>query len=136
MGTIGHRRDFFNYYPKVEFKRLFDQPSKETYSWILQLQTGYTLNIYKYKLGQVASDKCSCGQTETVEHFLLHCPLHEIARNNMELKLSRCTGLYHLDPYDLLGNEDDDNIPNYRENIRRELVQFIRATGRFQLPAK
>ena len=37
-------RDFFNYYPKVDFKRLLDQPSKETYSWILQLQTGYTLN--------------------------------------------------------------------------------------------
>ena len=125
-------RDFYSYCPKVDFKRLFDQPSKEAYSWILQLQTGYTLNSYRYKLGQVTSDMCSCGQTETVEHFLLHCPLHEQARNNMELKLSRSTGLYHLDLHDLLGNEEDDNIPDYRENIRLELTQYIRATGRFQ----
>ena len=62
----------------------------------------------------------------------MQCPLHELARNDIELKLSRSIGLYHLDPYDLLWNEDDDNIPNYRETIRRELVKFIRATGRFQ----
>ena len=40
---------------------------------LIQLQTGSTLNNYKYKLGQVASDSCE----QTVDHFLLHCPLHE-----------------------------------------------------------
>ena len=84
----------------------------------------------------VFSDMCSCGHTGAVEHFLLHCPLHEEARNNMELKLSRSTGLYHLDLHDLLGNEDDDNTPDHRESIRQELTQFIRATGRFQPSAR
>ena len=106
---------------------------KEAYSWMLQLQSGYTqLNGYRNKLNQVPSDKCNCGQTETVVHFLLQCPLYESARNTMELNLSRSTGPYHLDLQILLGTEDDDNIPNFRENIIQELTQYIRATGRFQ----
>ena len=126
-------RDYYNYFPTVEFKRLFDHPNKEAFSWLLQLQSGYSrLNSYRHKMSQVPSDKCGCGQTETVEHFLLQCPLHESARNNLELNLSRSIGLYHLDLHTLLGNEEDDNIPNYRETIMKELTEFFRATGRFQ----
>ena len=59
-------RDYYNYFPTVEFKRLFDQPNKEAFSLLLQLQSGYSrLNSYRHKLGQVPSDKCGCGQTET-----------------------------------------------------------------------
>ena len=60
------------------------------------------------------------------------CPLHEPARNILELNLSQSIGLYHLDLHTLLGNEEGDNIPNYRETIMKELTEFIRATGRFQ----
>ena len=52
-------RDYYNYFPTLEFNRLFDQPNKEAFSWLLQLQSGYTrLNSYRHKLGQVPSDKC------------------------------------------------------------------------------
>ena len=61
----------------------------------------------------------------------MQCALHEQARNILELNLSRSIGLYHLDLRTLLGNEDDDNTPNYRETII-ELTEFIRVTGRFQ----
>ena len=89
-------------------------------------------NAYKCKLGQVTNDKCSCGQTDTVDHFLLQCPLYKQESDLMELKLSRSIGLYPLDLLLLLDNEDDDNIHNFRKTIREELMQFIRATGRFK----
>ena len=47
----------------------------------LQLDTGYTqFSHYRNKLGQVNSDLCRCGQTETTEHYLLQCPLYELPR--------------------------------------------------------
>ena len=64
---------FYKYFPLIDTKRPFDQPSKESYNRILQLQTGYnTLNDYRSKLGQVESNLCKCGQVENIEHFLLH----------------------------------------------------------------
>ena len=30
-------RDYYNYFPTVEFKRLFDRPNKKAFSWLLQL---------------------------------------------------------------------------------------------------
>ena len=73
------------------------------------------LNGYRYKLDPVPSSKCNCGHAETVEHFLLQCPLYKPARNTMELNLIRSTGLYNLDLQTLLGIEEDDNIPNLTE---------------------
>ena len=123
----------YNATPKTESGPPKQKPNKEAYSWMLQLQSGYTqLNGYRNRLNQVPPNKCDCGQTETVEHFLLQCPWYESARNTMELNLSRSTGLYHLDLQILLGIEDDDNIPNFRESIIQEQTQYIRATGRFQ----
>ena len=92
--------------------------------WAIQLQTGYTqLNHYRNTLGQVTTDLCSCGQTETTEHYLLKCLSSHKA---MEMKLSREQGLYHIDLQLLLGNKNDDNIRNYRENIQWELESISR----------
>lgn len=42
---------------------------------LAQLRGGYCrLNAYLFKIGQVDSELCECGNKETVEHFLLECP--------------------------------------------------------------
>ena len=65
-------REFFKYSPYISTQRHFDQPTKQSYSRILQLQTGYNvLNQYRSKLGITESSLCQCGQVEDTEHYLL-----------------------------------------------------------------
>ena len=89
--TIAHvaevGREYYRYVPSITTKKYLDQPPRQSYSRILQLQTGYNiLNHYRSKLGQTESNLCQCGQVEDTEHFLLQCPLQEdpcniLARN-------------------------------------------------------
>ena len=125
-------REYYKYYPSITAQRHFDLPTKQSYSRIIQLQTGYSvLNQYRSKLGQSESSLCQCGQVEDTEHYLLQCPLQEEPRNILARNLGQKLGLYHLDTKELLGSSDHENIPEYRETIRRELADFIEATGRF-----
>ena len=56
---------------------------------MLQLRTGYSkLNDYRHKLGQVETRYCEFGQIETVQHYLLECPLYDEARYTL-MKLHR-----------------------------------------------
>ena len=106
------------YFPSIAAKRPFDKPSKEPYSRILQLQTGYnTLNDYRSKLGQAERNLCKCGQVEDTEHFLLQCPHQDEPCNIMARNLGWKIGLYHLDMQELLGSSDNENIQEYRETI-------------------
>ena len=71
-------RTYHSYFPKVDATRLFDNPTRTAFSQILQLQTGYSqLNEYRHKLGQAKTNQCECGQVETMEHYLIECPLQE-----------------------------------------------------------
>ena len=125
-------REYYKYYPSITAQRHFDLPTKQSYSRIIQLQTGYSvLNQYRFKLGQTESSLCQCGQVEDTEHYLLQCPLQEEPRNILARNLGQKLGLYHLDTKELLGSSNHENIPEYRETIRRELADFIEATGRF-----
>ena len=107
---------------------------------ILQLQTAETgynyLNDYRSKLNQTLTNRCSCGQIEETEHYLLQCPLQDIHRDVMARNLGQRIGLYHLDLQHLLGSESDSNIPGYQETVKWELAEYIRATGRFTSPPK
>ena len=48
---------------------------------ITQLRTGYcTLNEYKYKTGLKDSPDCTCGETESVRHYIEDCKLYESVR--------------------------------------------------------
>ena len=103
-------------------QRHVDLPTKQAYSRLLQLQTGYKLlNLYSSKLGQTKSSLCKCGQVEDTEHVLLRCPLQEKPRNILARNLGQKLGLYHLDMQELLGTSNNENIPEYRETIKRSL---------------
>ena len=60
--------------PKVNKKTIFDFPDRKQYSLIAQLRIGYAkLNDYLNKIGVSETSKCSCGEVETTEHYLLQC---------------------------------------------------------------
>ena len=64
--------------PLVDSIPYLDLPSKDLFPTILQLRTGYySLNEYRFKLNQCESSECVCGEIETVQHFILECPLYE-----------------------------------------------------------
>ena len=106
---------------KVDSKKFLDIPNRKSFCLILQIQTGYSkLNDYRYKLGQCDSNKCTCGEPETPEHFLIDCPNYQQYRETMQLKLSSQLGLNFLDAHTLLSNEEHPELPDWRETIRQD----------------
>ena len=66
------RREYYKYTLQVTMKCQFDIPTKQAYSRILQLQTGYSiLNQYRSMIGQTDNNLCQCGQVEDTQHYLL-----------------------------------------------------------------
>ena len=79
--------------PNVDTKKFLDIPNRKSFCQSLQIQTGYSkLNNYRNKLGQCDSNEFSCGEPETPEHFLIHCPNYIHCRETMQLKLSSQLG--------------------------------------------
>ncbi len=61
--------------PGSHVRRLYDQLKRREAAILAQLRTGYCrLNSYLHKISQSETEQCDCGQPETVEHFLIHCP--------------------------------------------------------------
>ena len=62
--------------PKVTTKTHFDFPNTKLYSLIAQLRIRYAkLNDYMQKRGSLTRT-CKCEESETIEHYLLHCELY------------------------------------------------------------
>ena len=67
---------------------LYNKLSRNTCAKVIQLRTGHCgLNSYLHRFGLADSPLCECknGQ-ETVEHFLLECPLHREQRRELREK--------------------------------------------------
>ena len=80
---------------------------------MLQLRTGYSkLNDYRHKLGQVETRYCECGQIETVQHYLLECPLYDEARYTLLKRLREELGIQAPNIYILLGYDSPVEFPN------------------------
>ena len=115
---------------KVDSKKFLDIPNRKSFCLILQIQTGYSLpKDYRYKLGQCNSNKCTCREPETPEHFLIDYPNYQHYRETMQLKLSSQLRLNFLDAHILLSNEEHSELPDRRETIRQEVPACIKATG-------
>ena len=114
---------------KVDSKKFLDTPNRKSVCLILQIQTGNSLpKDYRYKLGQCDSNKCTCREPETPEHFLIDCPNYQHYRETMQLKLSSKLGLNFLDAHILLSNEEHPELSDWRETIRQEVAAYIEAT--------
>ena len=98
---------------------LYNRLSRETSAKIIQLRTGHCgLKSYLHRFGLVDSPLCDCeaGQ-ETVEHFLLECPLYREQRRELRNKAGSA-------------NMRVDALLGTAEAILKYTERFINDTGR------
>lgn len=111
-------RSFYEYKDKISYNRRPDFPSLIGYNRLMQLRTGYSmLNEYRWKIGQKETPYCSCGEIETVKHFMLECVIYDDARLHLLHNLQTQLGITRLDLTTLLGYTDHPEISNWREII-------------------
>lgn len=95
---------------------LYNKLSRSTSAKIVQLRTGHCeLNSYLHRFGLADSPLCECGTgEETVEHFLLECPLYREQRTELRNK----TGTMNMWVDALLGTSEV--ILKYTEGFLNE----------------
>ena len=125
-------RFLYDLKPNVNFTSNFDFPTRQIYSQIAQLRTGFSkLNDYLYKIGVSESRQCKCGRSETIEHYLLHCELYFNEREAMRTTLFKQVGITELTIDLLLGCNNSDFKKEYGMTITLVLGDFITQTSRF-----
>ena len=118
--------------PKVSKKSVFDFPNKKLYSQIAQLRIGYAkLNDYLHKIVVSETKKCSCGDIETIEHYLLNGENYFNERERMRTTLFQQAGIVELSTELLLGCNDTDLMKEFDLTILSALGDFITQTARF-----
>ena len=125
-------RDLFEYRPRVDYKikHVFESAGGERA--VAQLRTGFIrLNEYLHKIGAVDSNKCQCGEIESISHYLLDCQLFENEREIMRNSLFQNCGIIHLDLNVLLDARKDDDFKDWRSIILSELETYVAKTRRF-----
>ena len=56
-------------------------PDRKIETSLARLRIGHVgLNFHLFRINVSPSPSCSCGQTETIEHFFFQCPLYAQAR--------------------------------------------------------
>ena len=71
-----------------------DFPNKKSATLINNLVSGFAkLNEYSSKISEGVTPFCSCGEIETVEHFVLKCSRYEEARERLIDEFYFKTGL-------------------------------------------
>ena len=99
---------------------------------VTQLRTGYvTLRDHLYKLGLVDTKSCECGDPETVQHYLLACPIYEDQREILQQRLFAAVGVPYLDLELMLKMKPDDEFKTDRTYILSEVENFITNSKRF-----
>jgi hypothetical protein len=90
------------------------------------------LNGYLFKIGQTDSERCECGERETVEHLLLECPQWINQRERRwkrevreKLTVAKMCGAYS-------SQELDGPLESWQPNMQtvRETISFVKDTGR------
>ena len=104
--------------PSPHILRLHDSLPRALSSLLTQLRTGHShLAADRYRRLPSSSDRCECGEAETLAHFVLDCPLH---RGPRRVLVDALGPLAHNLPF----------LFTAREAIAHTL-RFVVATGRF-----
>ena len=105
--------------PSAKFSLLVHHLPCRHASTIIQLHTGHApLNHPLARIGKVPSPACpNCDATfETIHHFLFMCPVYEVPRQNLQVKV----GPHKMDFKGLLAET----------NNTRHLLRFLEQTKR------
>jgi len=130
-------RHLYQYRPEVGVACQHSFQSFTGESVISQLRSGYVrMNEYLSKVGATPSSECQCGEVESVEHYLLHCPIYDNPREILKRNLVVKCGIFHVDLHLLLDiRKDKDANSDWRGCILQELEAYVAATNRFAAKA-
>lgn len=119
-------RCLFALHPSVDLPRTLDRLRGCEARVLSRLRTGHVLlNAWRFQLGMSHSALCPCGlANETVEHFLLECTRHRVAREDMRRAVGEMGTLH-----DLLRVEPHAGPGCLR--VLRAVAKYCFSTGRF-----
>ena len=119
--------------PGPHTRKLYSKLNRKEAAILSQLRTGKCrLNTYLNSIAACDTPDCTCGQNETVKHFVLHCTRWQTQRRELMAKAGKRWG----DISFLLGgwtNTREDGAkaiwqPNYE--VVRATIKFAMETGR------
>ena len=96
---------------------------------LARLRIGHMgLNSVKHRFHLTQDPSCSCGQLETLEHFLLNCQLYDRGRNILKSELNRIDNELPFNTKTLLGGS---NTPIQKQILIKDLLaKFLVSTGK------
>ena len=120
--------------------RYYDTGRRDISCYYAQLRFG--VNSLKHSLYMRNLDRsnlCDCTQTaETVQHFLLHCPKYELARDHLYMSIAQAfnVNLHNANDNTRMKVLLETSIPNITIRQKRKLVllihSYIKSTRRFK----
>ncbi|CAD0029207.1 unnamed protein product [Aureobasidium pullulans] len=120
--------------------RLYNALNRTAAAILVQLRTNISrLNTYLSKINAADTDKCECGMTETVLHFLFLCPRWRNERQEMRsahgsryCDLSYALGGYSI--HEENGKKVDGEKDRWQPDVNavKATIEFAKATGRLQ----
>ncbi len=137
---IDEARHTHNILPRVSLNRPIPRLSRKTEIKFNRLRSGHSMleeHSYKMKIPSCPTPSCSCGgDTGSVEHYLLHCPMFLEHRDRLvaaiELKYQSENIPFHLRTFGiqtLLG--DNLNLPaQVRSHITITLAKYLQDTAK------
>ena len=124
--------------PGKHTRELYNKLKKTEAAILSQLRTGACrLNCYLQKIGVTESDRCECGQKETVPHFLFMCQQWKEQRRDMRRihatrygSISFALGGYST--HEIAGVRTDGRVEEWKPNQEavRATIDFAIATRR------
>ena len=109
-----------------------DFPRRAVETTLARLRTGHAgVAQYLFRFQLTQSPLCSCGEIETISHYLLICPVHDIPRNNLKRNLENEGIKDTLSLKLLLGGSNQDT--KKQVEIIRLMSIFIEDTGKLYI---
>ena len=114
---------------KIKFWPWTSHKNRLTETLFARLRIGH-VNVAKFTfmIGKSPTDKCQCGQVETVHHLLLECQLYNRKRHELDRKLRN----YNIDMtiQNLLGGGNFDETKQYY--IINSVISFLSGIKRLK----
>ena len=125
-------RHLYEYKPKVSLKSptYMFMPFIEEKKVISQLRLGYTLNDSRHKIGLEESPNCTCGEIETVVHFICDCEEYEEERQKLLTQMFYLTGAQVISA-EIFLTLKEEIFKEHRESLLMLLSEYITSTKRF-----
>jgi ribonuclease HI len=129
INTTGKGMDLYNVKSELGYWPWSSNKCRIAETALAKLRIGHVgLNRYLNRFKLIDTDLCACGEIETVEHYLLHCPRHEQFRSILRDKL-QVIGV-GLSVRNVLGGGLFEKEKQFK--IRNYATQYLFMTGKMR----